>query len=70
MQQLSSSNSLGIICGLVLGKTVGIVGFCLLATCSANGAACLQVCNGNLIGAAMFGGIGFTMSIFIYQFGV
>lgn len=65
MVQLSSSNSLGIILGLVAGKTLGIVSFCLV------GVQC-RLCNlpaqvqwKHLTGAAMLGGIGFTMSIFI-----
>lgn len=65
MQQLSSSNSLGIICGLVLGKTVGIVGFCLLAVQCQWCRLPAGVQWKHLIGAAMLGGIGFTMSIFI-----
>ncbi len=65
MDQLGSHNSLGIIGGLVLGKTLGIFCFCALAVAS-------RICNlpaglqwSHIIGAAMLGGIGFTMSIFI-----
>ena len=63
--QLTSVNSVGIMAGLVLGKPLGIILFCLLAVS-------LKICRlpaelqwRHLIGAAMLGGIGFTMSIFI-----
>jgi NhaA family Na+:H+ antiporter len=62
---LLSSNSLGIISGLVLGKPLGIVLFSLLAVS-------IGLCRlpddlkwPHLLGAGMLGGIGFTMSIFI-----
>lgn len=64
-QSLSSSNSLGIIAGLVLGKPLGIVlvsyvavvaGICRLPT---------DVTWRHVIGVGLLGGIGFTMSIFI-----
>ncbi|WMW81189.1 Na+/H+ antiporter NhaA [Undibacterium cyanobacteriorum] len=63
--QLNSVNSIGVMAGLVLGKPLGITLFCLLAVS-------LKICRlpaelqwRHLIGAAMLGGIGFTMSIFI-----
>lgn len=64
-QSLSSSNSLGIISGLTLGKPIGItlvsfivvsVGICRLP---------LDLNWKHVIGAGLLGGIGFTMSIFI-----
>jgi NhaA family Na+:H+ antiporter len=65
VQELLSPNSLGIVAGLVLGKPLGVMGLCLLATA-------LGICRlpagvkwGHMAGAAMLGGIGFTMSIFI-----
>jgi len=64
-QELLSSNSLGILGGLVLGKPVGIV----LASL---GAVALGLCKlpldlnwKHVLGAGLLGGIGFTMSIFI-----
>ncbi len=65
LSSLSSSNSLGIIFGLMFGKPFGILVFSLLAIS-------LKVCQypkatnwKHIFGAGMLGGIGFTMSIFI-----
>jgi NhaA family Na+:H+ antiporter len=62
---LASSNSLGILLGLAVGKLIGIfiVPFLLVKT----GIARLQegVTWKNLIGIGLLGGIGFTMSMFI-----
>ncbi len=62
---LLSPNSLGILCGLVLGKPAGILLFSLLGIL-------IGLCRypdgvrwKHLLGAGMLGGIGFTMSIFI-----
>lgn len=63
--ELQSSNSIGILAGLVLGKPVGIVILSWLAVM-------LGLCRlpadlrwGHVAGAGLLGGIGFTMSIFI-----
>ena len=63
--ELASSNSLGIVAGLVIGKPLGIVLLSMLAVF-------LGVCRlpgdlrwSHLVGAGLLGGIGFTMSIFI-----
>ena len=63
--ELASSNSLGIMAGLVLGKPLGITLSCLVAVT-------IGVCRlpgelrwRHLVGAGLLGGIGFTMSIFI-----
>ena len=63
--ELSSSNSLGVLTGLVIGKPVGIVVFSLAAVF-------LGICKlpedlnkKHIIGAGFLAGIGFTMSIFI-----
>lgn len=65
VQSISSSNSLGIIIGLAVGKLIGIftVPFLLVKT----GLAKLQegLTWKNLAGIGMLGGIGFTMSMFI-----
>jgi Na+:H+ antiporter, NhaA family len=65
IEELVSSNSLGIIAGLVLGKPLGITLTCL-------GAVLLGACRlpldlnwRHVFGAGILGGIGFTMSIFI-----
>ena len=64
-QELGSANSLGITAGLVLGKPIGIMLFSLLAVI-------VGLCHlpddlrwQHVFGAALLGGIGFTMSIFI-----
>ena len=65
MQQLSSSNSLGIMVGLVLGKPLGVTLLC-------GAAVAMGICRlpsdlgwRHIFGAGVLGGIGFTMSIFI-----
>ena len=65
MQGLASSNSLGIIAGLVLGKPVGVTLFCFLAV--TNGVSSLPKALNwkHIFGAGILGCIGFTMSIFI-----
>jgi Na+:H+ antiporter, NhaA family len=64
-QELTSTNSLGIIAGLVIGKPLGItlltfivvtIGICRLP---------LDLSWKHVFGAGLLGGIGFTMSIFI-----
>jgi NhaA family Na+:H+ antiporter len=64
-ESLLTPNSLGIMLGLFLGKTLGITGATYLAVRCGVG----QLPNGltwrHVAGAAMLGGIGFTMSIFI-----
>lgn len=65
LQDLSSTNSLGILMGLVIGKPLGITLIAFLAVL-------LGVCRlpadmnwKHVFGAGLLGGIGFTMSIFI-----
>lgn len=62
---MTSSNSLGIFSGLVIGKPLGI--FLFSATASAAGICSLpkEMRWKDLLGAGFLGGIGFTMSIFI-----
>ncbi|WP_310377324.1 Na+/H+ antiporter NhaA [Flavobacterium sp.] len=62
---LSHSNSLGILLGLVIGKPLGIGIFCLLGVSLGLCVLPKDLKWGNIIGAGMLGGIGFTMSIFI-----
>jgi NhaA family Na+:H+ antiporter len=64
-ENLSSTNSWGIIAGLVIGKPAGITLACFLAVA-------INVCRlpsdlkwRHIFGAGLLGGIGFTMSIFI-----
>ena len=65
LQNLSGPNGLGIISGLVAGKTIGVLLLSFVAVM-------LGICTlpsdlrwRHLAGAGMLGGIGFTMSIFI-----
>ncbi len=62
---LSSSNSLGIILGLVLGKPIGIISFSFLSVALGYCALPSDVKMKQFFGVAMLAGIGFTMSIFI-----
>jgi Na+:H+ antiporter, NhaA family len=64
-QQLVSHNSLGIILGLFLGKTIGILFFSWLLIKSRKGQLPDASNWKHLTGAAVLAGIGFTMSIFI-----
>jgi NhaA family Na+:H+ antiporter len=57
--------SLGVICGLVLGKPIGIVLFSWLATRSRIASMLDGVSWRQVVGVGMLGGIGFTMSLFI-----
>ena len=63
--QLVSPISIGVICGLVLGKPLGVVGFSWLAIRSRFGAMPEEAGWRQLIGVGMLAGIGFTMSLFI-----
>jgi NhaA family Na+:H+ antiporter len=57
--------SLGIICGLMLGKPIGIVAFSWLSTRSGVASLPTGVNWRQLLGVGMLGGIGFTMSLFV-----
>jgi len=63
--QLLSSNSLGILLGLVAGKPVGIVLACLAAVALGLCRPPADLAWRHVVGAGLLGGIGFTMSIFI-----
>lgn len=65
MQNLASSNSLGISAGLLLGKPLGVVLLCLVAVAAGICRLPQDLRWSHLVGAGMLGGIGFTMSIFI-----
>lgn len=60
-----SSNSLGIIAGLVLGKPVGIIIFSYIAIKTKLGNLPSDINFKHITGAGILAGIGFTMSIFI-----
>jgi len=64
-QELVSLNSLGILCGLVIGKPLGITLITLLALAAGICRLPDDLNWKHIFGAGMLGGIGFTMSIFI-----
>jgi len=64
-RDFTDSVTLGIAAGLVIGKTVGIYLFSLLALVLRLGKLPEGVTHAQLLGVAMLGGIGFTMSLFI-----
>ena len=59
--------TLGVIIGLMLGKIIGIAGFCWLALKLGFGALPEGTSFKQIIGVSILGGIGFTMSIFIAE---
>jgi len=63
--QLLSSNSVGILAGLAIGKPVGIVLFTFAAVAAGACRLPLDLAWRHVLGAGVLGGIGFTMSIFI-----
>jgi NhaA family Na+:H+ antiporter len=64
-QSLTSSNSLGIAAGLILGKPMGVTLLCYLAVASGLCRLPGDLSWRHIAGAGILGGIGFTMSIFI-----
>ncbi|MEO8044030.1 MAG: Na+/H+ antiporter NhaA [Spartobacteria bacterium] len=64
-KELVSPISLGILCGLVLGKPIGIASFAWLAVRTRLAALPSGVNWRQILGVGMLGGIGFTMSLFI-----
>lgn len=65
MQELSSSNSLGIAAGLIVGKPLGVTLLCLAAVAGGICRLPPDLSWWHIVGAGILGGIGFTMSIFI-----
>ncbi len=64
-KELVSPISLGILCGLVLGKPIGIVSFAWLAVRTRLATLPTGVNWRQILGIGMIAGIGFTMSLFI-----
>lgn len=64
-ESLTHESSLGILCGLVLGKPLGIILVCLLAVKLGWSSLPKKISWKHLLGVGMLAGIGFTMSIFI-----
>jgi Na+:H+ antiporter, NhaA family len=65
ISNLGTSDSLGIIAGLVIGKPLGIVLFSFIAVWLGLAVLPEELKWKNILGAGLLGGIGFTMSIFI-----
>jgi len=65
MSNLASTNSIGIIVGLLLGKPLGVTFLCFLAVASGLSRLPSDLNWRHISGAGILGGIGFTMSIFI-----
>jgi len=65
MSNLASTNSIGIIVGLLLGKPLGVTCLCFLAVASGLSRLPSDLNWWHILGAGILGGIGFTMSIFI-----
>lgn len=66
-QTLGNTVTLGVMIGLIVGKLLGIAGFSWLALKLGVGRLPEGVHFKQLIGVALLGGIGFTMSIFISE---
>lgn len=62
---ISTPASLGIMCGLVIGKQIGIFGVSYILVKLKIASLPEQVTKTHLYGASVLGGIGFTMSIFV-----
>jgi NhaA family Na+:H+ antiporter len=65
LQNLASSNSLGISAGLIVGKPLGVTLLCFLAVACGLCRLPPDLKWRHIVGAGILGGIGFTMSIFI-----
>lgn len=65
LEGLVTSNSLGILAGLLVGKPLGIAVFSLLAIKFGLSRLPVNLSWRHIVGAGFLGGIGFTMSIFI-----
>jgi len=64
---LDNSVTLGVIAGLILGKLLGVAGFSWVAIKMGIGQLPAGTNFKHITGAALFAGIGFTMSIFISE---
>lgn len=64
---ITSSISLGVIAGLVLGKPIGITAFSWISVKSGTATLPVELKWSKIFGAACLGGIGFTVSLFIAQ---
>ena len=65
MDNVTNTNSVGIITALILGKPLGVTFLCFLAVASGISRLPSDLNWQHIAGAGILGGIGFTMSIFI-----
>ncbi len=65
IHNVTSTNSVGIIAGLILGKPLGVTLLCIVAVASGICRLPSDLNWRHISGAGILGGIGFTMSIFI-----
>jgi NhaA family Na+:H+ antiporter len=65
MLDLTSTNSLGLTAGLIVGKPLGVMFLCFVAVTSGICRLPLDLNWQHIFGAGMLGGIGFTISMFI-----
>jgi NhaA family Na+:H+ antiporter len=65
LPELTSTNSVGLIVGLIVGKPLGVMLLCFVAVTSGLCRLPRDVNWRHICGAGILGGIGFTMSIFI-----
>ncbi len=65
MQNLISTNSIGVMAGLLVGKPLGVTLLCFIAVTSGLCRLPPDLNWRHIFGAGILGGIGFTMSIFI-----
>lgn len=65
MENLKDPAAIGIILGLFIGKPLGILGLCFIATRLGLATLPRGVSWRHMLGAGLLGGIGFTMAIFI-----
>lgn len=66
---ISSPITMGVLCGLLLGKPVGIAGFTWLTVKLGLAKLPVGLNMKHILGVGLLGGIGFTMSIFIADLG-
>jgi NhaA family Na+:H+ antiporter len=68
-QTLTHPVTMGVACGLIFGKIIGIAGSCWIALKLNIGELPAETRFTQIIGVSLLGGIGFTMSIFIAELG-
>lgn len=65
MESLTTTNSIGILAGLIIGKPLGVVFFSFLAVKTGVGSLHTDLAWKHVLGVGILAGIGFTISIFV-----